>query len=146
DAAGRVDVDRPHADDLAGPHPAQPRQLDHRPDLARDMGPDRVNERIGDRLDRLRLPDVSPAPAEAPDRFQAMMNGWRDHLLSDGPFECPDDMPDPFVDLVPAEAGIDHRLANRLESERPELAGRSVSVKPAERPEGQPDVHRLRRG
>ncbi len=107
-------------------------------------GPNRVNERIGDRLDRLRLPDVGPAPTEARNRFQAVMEGRRDHFLSDGPFERPENMPDPLVDFAPTETGLDERLANGLESERPELPGQCVTVELAERPESQPDVDRLR--
>jgi hypothetical protein len=56
-------------------------ELDHRPDLAGDVGPDRIDERIGDRLDRLRFPDVGPAPAEARDGLESVMEGRRDHLL-----------------------------------------------------------------
>ena len=128
-----------------GRMPGEALEFDHRPNLPGDVGPDRVNERIRDRLDRLRLPDVGPAPTEAGDRLEAVMDGGRDHLLPDGPLERPDDLADPLVDLVPAEAGIDHRLADGLEPERPELPGQGVAVELAERPEGQPDVDRLRR-
>jgi hypothetical protein len=73
-----------------------------------------------------------------------MIDGRRHHFFSDGPFERTENMPDPFVDFVPAETGIDHGLANRLEPERPELTGQSMAIELAERPESQPDVDRLR--
>ena len=103
---------------LSRPHAGEPLEFDHRPDLAGDVGPDGVDERLGDRLDRLRLPDVGPAPTEAGDGLEAVMDGGRDHLLSDGPLERPDDVADPLVDLVPTEAGVDHRLADGLEAQR----------------------------
>ena len=90
---------------------------------------------------------TSARPRRRPgDRLEAVMDGGRDHLLPDGPLERPDDLADPLVDLVPAKAGVDHRLANGLESERPELPGQSVAIELAERPDRQPDVLRLRCG
>src|SRR5262249_42390324 len=141
-----IHIDRPHAANFPWPHAGEALELDHCPDLPGDARLDDVNERIGDGSDRLRLPDISPAPAEARHGFEAVMEGGRDHLLPSGPLESPQEMPDPLVDLAPAETGVDHRLANGLEPERPELPGRSVAVKLAERPEGQSDVHRFRGG
>jgi hypothetical protein len=53
------------------------------------------------------------------------MDRSRDQLLTGSPLECLHDQPDPPVDLIPAKARVDHRLACRLEPERPELSGRS---------------------
>ena len=89
--AGRINVDRPHRANLSGPHSRETLEFNHRPNLAGDVGPDRVNERIRDRLDRLRLPDVATAPTEAGDRLEAVMDGGRDHSLPHGPLERPDD-------------------------------------------------------
>jgi hypothetical protein len=72
------------------------------------------------------------------------MDGRRDHFLPDGPFERSENMPDPFIDFTPTEAGVYERLANRLESERPELPGQSVTIELAKGPESQSDVDRLR--
>jgi hypothetical protein len=42
--------------------------------LPGDVRPDRVNERIRNRLDWLRFPDIGPAPTETGNGFQAMMD------------------------------------------------------------------------
>jgi hypothetical protein len=41
------------------------------------MRPDRINESIGDRLDRLRLPDVGPVASKAGDHNKAVMDRRR---------------------------------------------------------------------
>jgi hypothetical protein len=112
--------------------------------LAGDIGPDDIDERIRDRLDRLRLPNVGPAPAEARNSLEAVMNGRGERLFFDGPLERPEDATDPLVDLISAEAGGYHVLTNRLEPTRPELPGYRLAIESAEGPEGQPDIHRLR--
>ena len=109
-----------------------------------DVRPNRVHERIGDRLDRLRLPNVGPAPTEARNRLEAVMEGGRDHSLPDGPLEQPDNPARPLVHFVPTEAGVNHRLANGFELERPELSRRLVAVELAERPDRHSDAGRLR--
>jgi hypothetical protein len=92
------------------------------------MRPNRINESIGDRLDRLRLPDIGPATSETGDRHKAVMERRRDNRLPDGPLEKSDDSARSFVDFVPTETGVNHRLANRLELERSEVSGRSMAV------------------
>jgi len=99
---GLVEVDRPHLANLLRPHAGNPHQLYHRPDLGKDMGTDRINERIGDRLDGLRFPDIGPAASETGDRDEAVMEGGRDDPLPDGPLEQSDDPTCSLVDLVPA--------------------------------------------
>jgi hypothetical protein len=144
--AGRVDIGRTHDADLSRSHAAESLQFDHHPNLAGDVGFDGVNERVGHRPDRLRLPDVGPAPSKARDRFEAVMARRGDHFLPDGPLERSENVTNPFVDFAPAESGIDHGLADGLEAERPEFPGRGVAVEFAKGSEGQPDVHRLSRG
>ena len=73
------------------------------------------------------------------------MDRGRDHALANGPFDEPDDSARPLVHFVPAEAGINHRLANGLELERPEIPGHRIAVKLAERPDRLADASRLRR-
>jgi hypothetical protein len=74
------------------------------------------------------------------------VDGSGDHLFLDGPFEGAEDMTDPFVDLIPAEAGGNHVPTYRLESGRAELPGHRLAIQSAEGADGQPDVHRLRGG
>jgi hypothetical protein len=88
DPAGRVEVAGPYDADFTRPHAGQSLKFDHRPDLAGDVGPDRVHGRIGDRLDRLRLTDVGPATAKPWNGLEAMVEGRRDHLLDYCPFEA----------------------------------------------------------
>jgi hypothetical protein len=134
--AGRVHVDRPHVANLPGSHAGEALELDHRPDLAGDMRPDDIDERVGDRPDRLRLPDVGPAPAEAGDSLETVMDGGGNQLLTHSPFERPDDLARSLVHFIPTEAGVDHRLANRLETDRPEFPGYGIAIESTERPEG----------
>jgi hypothetical protein len=103
-----------------------------------------IDERIGDRLDGRGLPDVGPASTKTRNGFQAVMEGGRNHFLRDGPLERSENMPNPLVDLIPTEAGVDHRLANGLEPERPELSSHRVAIELSERPESQPNTCRLR--
>jgi hypothetical protein len=84
-------------------------------DLPGDMGTNRVNERIRNRLDRLRLPDVGPAATETRHGLEAMMNGGRDNSLPDGPFEKPNNPARPLVDFVPTKAQVNHSLTNGLQ-------------------------------
>jgi hypothetical protein len=142
--AGRVNVDRSYGANLSGPHAGETLQFDHRPNLAGDVGPNRVNERIRDRLDRLRFPDIGSAPTETSNRFEAVMERGRDHFLSDRPLERPENMPHAFVDFAPTETGIDHGLADCLKSQRTKLSSQDVTVEFAKGPESQPNVDRLR--
>jgi hypothetical protein len=82
---------------------------------------DRINERIRYRLDRLRLPDIGPAPAKTRNGLKAVMDRGRDDCLSNGPFEKPHDPARPLVYFVATEARVDHRLTNSLKLERPEV-------------------------
>src|SRR5262249_26326180 len=67
DPPGSIDVDRPHAANLRGPHAGKALDFDHRPNLPVEIWQRGVNERIGDRPNRLLLPDIATAPAEAGD-------------------------------------------------------------------------------
>jgi hypothetical protein len=142
--AGRVNIDGPHRANLPGSHPREALEFDHRPDLAGDVGLNRVNERFGNRLDRLRLSNVGLAPTETRERFEAVMERRRNHFLRNSPLERTNNPPDPLIDLTPTEIRINHGLANGLESERPELPGQCMAIELAERPESQPDIYRLR--
>jgi hypothetical protein len=71
--------------------------------------------------------------------------GWgRDKFLADSPFKCTDHVPDPFVNLIPAKAGVDHFVTNCFEAKRTKLRGHRVPVKFANGSESQPDIDRLR--
>ena len=123
-----INIDHPHDANLSRPHPGQALELDHRPNLAGDMRPDRIDERIGNRLDGLRLPDLAPAPTEAGDRLEAVMDRWRNHPLRHGPLVPPYNDLDPSANFGPANPRVDDRLANRLELERPEIPGQLIPV------------------
>ena len=143
--AGRVQVTRPNEANLMRPHSREALELDHGPNLAGDVGPDGVHERLRDRLDRLRLPNIGPAPAEAGDGLEAVMDGGRDHPYPDGPPKQPHEPARSLVHFVPTETGIDHRLANGFELEGPEIAGHRVAVESAEWPDRPADRSRFRR-
>src|SRR5208337_133098 len=97
-----VYVDRSHQANLLRSHSRKSHQLHHGPQLGRDVRPDRFNESIGDRLNRLRLTNIGPATAEAGYCNQSMMKGRRDNPLPDGPLEQSDDPARSLVNLVPA--------------------------------------------
>jgi hypothetical protein len=124
DSARHVDVDGPHRTNLLWSHAGEALELNHRPNPGAYERFDRVHERIGDRLDRLRLPDSTPAFLESLDRFQAPMYLGRDHRLFNAPTEEPNNASGPFVDLVPAETSVDERLANGFEMKRPKVPSR----------------------
>jgi hypothetical protein len=87
DSARHVDVDGPHRTNLLRSHAGEALELNHCPNPDRDERFDRVHECVGDRLDRLRLPDSTPAFLESLDRFQAPMHLGRDRRLFNAPTE-----------------------------------------------------------
>ena len=101
---------------------------------------DRINERIGDRLDRLRLPDCAPALFEALHRFQAPMDAGRNHRLLNATTKQPDQAAGPFVNFISTEAGVDERLANSLKVEGAEISGSEGSEKLAKGPNREADI------
>ena len=146
DRPGGIHVCRPHHADLSGPHPGEPLQLDHRPDLAGDVRPDRVNEGVGDRPELFRVPHAGLAAAERRHHLQGLVGGQGNQLLPDRPLERPDDALGPRVHLVATQVLVDEHIADSLEPQGPELAGRGVAIEFADRLERQPDVPRLRGG
>jgi hypothetical protein len=74
------------------------------------------------------------------------MDGSGDRLVLDAPAEDTDHVTGPTVDFVPAETGIDHRLPNRFEGQRPELLRQGVAVESTKGPDAVTDVVRLPRG
>jgi hypothetical protein len=60
-------------------------------------------------------------------------------LILDGPLEGPDDPPDTAVDLRPGQSRVDHRLPDRRQRQRAELAGDRMTVEFPENPEAQPE-------
>lgn len=109
------------------------------------MGPDRIDEHIRDRLDRLRFPNIGPAASEAGDRNQTVMYGRGDDRLSHGPLEEPHDPTGPLVDFVPTKTTVNHCLADGFQLQRTELPGESMTVQLAERSDRQTDAARLSR-
>jgi hypothetical protein len=141
--ARSINVDGSHDANLSRPHAGESRQFNHRPNLAGDVGLYGVNERIGDRPNRLGLSDLASAATETGDRLEAMMDRRGDHPLRDGPLVPTDDDSDPSVNLRPANASVDDRLANGLELERPEVAGQLFPVQFADRLDGVSDMGNL---
>ena len=92
DPARRVQVDGPHEQTSSGRMPER-RCSSTIAQTGGDIRPDCVNERIGDRPDRLRLPDIGPAPTETGNGLEAVMDGGRNHRLPDGPLEQSHDYP-----------------------------------------------------
>jgi hypothetical protein len=144
DRAGGVDVHGSHDDDFARPHSGQSLQLDHRPDLAGDVGSDRVHDVIADWLDRPALAGVAPPLFQPIDRLQPVMDRGRDLLVGNRPVEKADDLLCLPVDLASAESRIDELLAYCLERQRTEFLGRCAAVELAQRAQSVPDLFNLR--
>src|SRR5262249_27332424 len=118
--AGHVQIARTHRDYFAGPHPREALELDHLPDLAGDMGLDRLDERVGDGPDRLGLPGRRPPALEARDRLERVEHFGRDQLLRGGPLEHADNATDPGVDAWAGKPVRDHPLPDLLQPLGPE--------------------------
>jgi hypothetical protein len=142
---GRVHVACSHLHDFAGPHAGEALQLDHRPDVAGDVRADGLNVSIGNRPDRFRLTGGAPASRQADDRIERLRNGHGDKLKTDCPTKDALDAPDPLVDDVAAQAGVNHLLADRAESQGTEFTGERVPVQLADGPQGESEVAQLAR-
>src|SRR5262249_17769483 len=123
-----VDITGPHLADLSRSHPREKLKLDHGPNLTGDMRPHSLNESLGYRLNWFALPCLRAALPEPRDGLQAMIHTGGNKLVLGPPLEDADDLADPFVDLIPAEAGFEHRGADRFQSQRSKVARQGVAI------------------
>jgi hypothetical protein len=85
-----------------------------------------------------------PLPFRSP--ATALQHSGRDQLLGDRPLEHPPDLPHAGVDRVPAEPGVGHRLADRLQRQRAETGRLGLAVERSEVPQRVLDVVQLAGG
>jgi hypothetical protein len=119
-------------------------KLDHCPNLGGDEWLDRIGERIGDRLDWLRLTDTAPALLQSLDGLQPPMDVGRNHRLFHTPTEQADQAAGALVNHAPTQARINHLLANGLELEGAELPNWELPEQLAKRADGEPNIANLR--
>jgi hypothetical protein len=87
-----------------------------------------IDHRVIDRPDRGGFPGHRPSTLQPGDRRQRLVDRRGDQFLGRRPLEDPPHPADPLVDQRPAPLPPDHRRADRLECQRPELPGRAVAV------------------
>jgi hypothetical protein len=128
DRTRRIQIASANDQSFTRPHSGQPLELDHRPELAGQVGEDRRHVAVRDRLDLAALLRPRPARPEPRNRLQRLVHGGRDQFVLDPEAEDAHDPGGPLVARPPAEAGVDHRLADGLQSVRPELASQGTAV------------------
>lgn len=141
----RGQVAPPHGARLARPHAGQQLEADqpgHRP---RQVGEGLLDVLHRDRADWLGLSRGRPALLEPRDGREGLDHGRGHQLNRGGPLEGPADAFDPGVDRGAGQAGADHLVPERPESERPEVAGQRAGVERPERLEGGLEVHQFAR-
>jgi hypothetical protein len=103
-----------------------------------------LNNIVCDGANRLRLSGQSPSPAESGDCLKTLEDRRVNQFLRHGPAEQPLDTPDAQVHPSPGPTSVDHRLPDRFQPLRPELAGLGVAMEFAEGSEALAKVVLLR--
>jgi hypothetical protein len=127
--AAHVEVGTPQLDDLAGPHPAENLQFDHRSKHWMEMGERFLEHIVGNRADRFIVFRVGPTLAETEDRSDSVIDSRWDELVLGRPPKDPSyDSGEPVASRA-SDSLIDPSVPDRFQSERAKIAGRSVAIK-----------------
>lgn len=143
DGAAAVDVAGAHDHQLTCPGGGQKLELDHRPDLAGDVGLDGVDPFLGNGPDRLGLAGIAAALAEPGDGLERMPRVAGDQFLLSGPAEDVLDAAGHRVDGGAAPAFLGHPLANDAEGLGAEVGGVGFGIQSLDVPHSIDEVPEL---
>jgi len=134
--AGRIDVARPHGADFSGACSDEAVEADHIGHHRGQVGERGFDHLIGDGPDGRAFGGRGASLTEAGNGLDRPINGLRDQLLGDAPFEDAFDLVNDMVAVSPTAAGCGQFLLNRLEGEGTEVFGEGVGVGVLQRADG----------
>lgn len=130
---GAVDIAGTDHADFAGTHASGSLQLNHGPDLPRNVRLDRIDLLIGNGFDRLRLSGSTAPSTQSTNLAQGMMRHRSHEFIFNTPFEHSDNTTDPLVDFIPTESRLNHLLADVLECQRHKLRDPTSTIETPQR-------------